>query len=77
MAGRNFTPLEGPLRPQNRLVLPLPETTRRIDLGFPPPSHPHLNQRTPARNEELPGTQLHAHDFRNVLRKKHAAGRLP
>ena len=75
MARWNFTPLEGPLRPQTRLVLLLPENTRRIDLGFPPPSHTHLNQRVPACNEELLGPQLHANDFRNVLRKKHAAGR--
>ena len=74
MAGWNFTPLKAPFVPKTRLVLPLPENTRRIDLGFPPPSHTHFNQRVPARNEEPPGPQLYPNDFRNVLRKKHAAG---
>jgi hypothetical protein len=74
MAGWNCTPLKAPLVPKTRLV-PLPENTRRIDLGFPPPSHAHLNQRVLTRNEELPRPQLYPDDFRNVLRKKHAAGR--
>ena len=68
-------PLKAPLVPKTRLVLPLPENTRRIDLGFPPPSHAHHNQRVPTRNEELPRPQRYPDDFRNVLRKKHAAGR--
>jgi hypothetical protein len=34
MAGWNCTPLKAPLVPKTRLV-PLPENTRRIDLGFP------------------------------------------
>jgi hypothetical protein len=72
---RWIAPPEGPLVPKTRLVLPLPENTRRIDSGFPPPSHAHLNQRVPTRNEELPGPQLHPIDFSNVLRKKHAVGR--
>jgi hypothetical protein len=36
MAGWNCTPLKAPLVPKTRLVLPLPENTGRIDLGFPP-----------------------------------------
>ncbi len=74
MAGWNCTPLKAPLVPKTRLGLPLPENTRRIDLGFPPPSHAHLNQRVSTRNEELPRSQPYLDDFRNVLRKKHAAG---
>jgi hypothetical protein len=71
-----MAPPEGPLRvPKTRPVLSLPENTRRIDLGFPPPSHPHLNHRVPTRNEELPRPQLDPDDFRNVLRKKHAVDR--
>jgi hypothetical protein len=42
-------------------------------LGFPPPSHPHLNQRVPPCNGELPKSQAHLTDFGEVLRKKHAA----
>ena len=75
MAGWNCTPLKAPLVPKTRLVLPLPENTRRIDFGFPPPSHAHLNPRVSTRNEELPRPQLYLDDFRNVLRKKHAGGR--
>jgi hypothetical protein len=75
MAGWNCTPSKAPLVPKTRLVLPLPENTRRIDLGFPPPSHAHLNRQVPTRNEELPRPQLYPDDFRNVLRKKHAGGR--
>jgi hypothetical protein len=75
MAGWNCTPLKAPLVPKTRLVLPLPENTRRIDLGFPPPSQSHLSPRVMTRNEELPRPQLYPDDFKNVLRKKHAAGR--
>ena len=75
MAGWNCTPLKAPLVPKTRLVFPLPENTRRIDLGFPPPSYAHLNQRVPTCNEEEPRPQLYPDDFSNVLRKKHAAGR--
>ena len=74
MAGWIAPPLKAPLVPQNSSGLSLPENTRRIDLGFPPPSHPHLNQRVPTRNEELPRPQLRPDDFSNVLRKKHASG---
>ena len=42
-------------------------------MGFPPPSHAHLNQGVPTRNEELPRPQLRPDDSRNVLRKKHAS----
>jgi hypothetical protein len=67
-----FSPLEGPLSPQNRPVLPLPENTGRVDLGFPPPSHVHIIRGGSTRNEELPIPQPLANDFRKVLRKKHA-----
>jgi hypothetical protein len=70
-----FHPLNAPLVPKTRLVLPLPENTRRIDFGFPPPSHTHLSHRVRTRNEELPRPQLYPDDFSNVLRKKHAVGR--
>jgi hypothetical protein len=43
-------------------------------LGFPPPSHHHINQQTPRRNEELPKSQSGLSDFKEVLRKKHANG---
>jgi hypothetical protein len=43
-------------------------------LGFPPPSHCHINRRGSMRNEEVPGPQPSPNDFRKVLRKKHAAG---
>jgi hypothetical protein len=70
-----IAPLKAPLVPKTRLVLPLPENTRRIDLGFPPPSHCHINPRLPRRNEESARAQPYPGDFRNVLRKKHAADR--
>ena len=70
-----YSPLEGPLRPQNRPVLPLPENTGRIDFGFPPPSHAHSIRRVPTRNEELPIPQGPENDFKNVLRKEHATNR--
>jgi hypothetical protein len=41
-------------------------------LGFPPPSHHHINQRVPRCNEELPKSQSDRTDFGEVLRKKHA-----
>jgi hypothetical protein len=43
-------------------------------LGFPPPSHHHINQQVPWRNEELPKSQSGLSDFKEVLRKKHANG---
>ena len=70
-----IAPPKGPFVPKIRLVFPLPENTRRIDLGFPPLSHAHLNQRVPTGNEELPDPQPHPDDFGSVLRKKHAAER--
>jgi len=67
-----YTPLEGPLKSPNRLVFPLPENTRRIDFGFPPPSHNHLIEQVPTSNDELPRPQAKGDDFGKVLRKEHA-----
>jgi hypothetical protein len=61
------------LNSPNRLVFPLPENTRQIDLGFPPPSPAHISQPVNRRNDELPKSQAPPSDFRQVLRKKHAA----
>jgi hypothetical protein len=79
MAGWNVTPLMAPLRPQNSSGPSTPpKTPDESTWGFPFPSHTHLNRRVPTRNEELPRPQRYSRDFRNVLRKEHAAGgRLP
>ena len=69
-----YTPGKSPLVPQSAWSSHCPENTRRVDLGFPPPSHPHINQRVPRCNEELPKSQSDWTDFREVLRKKHANG---
>ncbi len=66
-------PIEGPLQSPNHPVFPLPENTGLVDLGLPPPSHLHINGGVPPRNEELAESQGALTDFREVLRKKHAA----
>ena len=66
------TPLEGPLLVPNHPAFPLPGNTNMADLGFPPPSHRHINRRVPRRNDELPKSQPGLTDFLEVLRKKHA-----
>ena len=42
-------------------------------MGFPLRRTNHLSQQVPTSNEELPRPQAETNDFRQVLRKKHAA----
>ncbi len=65
------TPLEGPFGPHHP-IFPRPGNTVWFDLGFPPPSHAHINPRVPGCNGELPNTQAVLTDFAEVLRKNHA-----
>jgi hypothetical protein len=64
--------LEGPLFVPNHPAFPLPENTGWVDLGFPPPSHGHINRRVPSRNQEQPESQAGNTVFNDVLRKQHA-----
>jgi len=67
-------PWKVPFGPQTTRSSHCPENTGRVDLGFPPPSHHHINQQVPRRNEELAKSQSDLSDFKEVLRKKHANG---
>ena len=69
-----IAPLKAPSSPKPARSFHSPKTTGRIDLGFPPLSHCHINRGASTRNEEVPSPQPSANDFRKVLRKKHAAG---
>ena len=66
------TPRRSPLVPKTTRSFHFPKTPDEFDLGFPPPSHAHLNRRVPPGNEELPESQAALTDFGRVLRKKHA-----
>jgi hypothetical protein len=69
-----IAPLKAPSSPKPARSFHSPKTTGRIDLGFPPLSHRHINRRGSTRNEEVPSPQPSPNEFRKVLRKKHAAG---
>jgi hypothetical protein len=62
-----------PKSPKNVRSFHSPKTPDESTLGSPLRRTNHLIQQVPTSNEELPRPQDRANDFRQVLRKKHAA----